>query len=253
MVSMNKTPGADNATRRRSFPIWPSHAPGPLTQFLSAGAMGLFGAAVLGWILADGLGLLAALATYGAGILIASAGLRGSYPHHSIGLCNTVTIARWAMICGLIATLITPAAGPWAVFGVAAVALLLDGVDGWLARREGLVSEFGAAFDMEVDAVLALVLALLAAAGGGVGVAVILLGLPRYGFWVAQRLLPWLRGELPPRFSRKVVCVLQISVLIALLLPVVRAPLSDVLVAIAAMALIWSFWVDMRWLWRARA
>ena len=38
----------------------------------------------------------------------------------------------------------------------------LDGVDGWLARRSGIASAFGARFDMEIDALLILVLAVLA-------------------------------------------------------------------------------------------
>ena len=40
--------------------------------------------------------------------------------------------------------------------------VLLDGVDGRLARKYGASSRFGARFDMEVDAVLICVLALLA-------------------------------------------------------------------------------------------
>jgi phosphatidylglycerophosphate synthase len=41
--------------------------------------------------------------------------------------------------------------------------LALDGLDGWLARRFGLASAYGARFDMEVDGFLILVLALLVA------------------------------------------------------------------------------------------
>ena len=37
----------------------------------------------------------------------------------------------------------------------------LDGVDGWLARRRGMSSAFGARFDMEIDALLVQVLAIL--------------------------------------------------------------------------------------------
>jgi hypothetical protein len=76
------------------------------------------------------------------------------------------------------------AAPSWAVFAVAVIALSLDGIDGWLARRQGYVSDFGARFDMEVDSVLALVLALSAAVSSGLGPLAILLGLPRYAFAV---------------------------------------------------------------------
>jgi multidrug efflux pump subunit AcrA (membrane-fusion protein) len=42
---------------------------------------------------------------------------------------------------------------------------MLDGVDGWLARRHEIASRFGARFDMEVDALLILALSVLAGCG----------------------------------------------------------------------------------------
>ena len=50
---------------------------------------------------------------------------------------------------------------------LATVALVLDGVDGRVARRTGTVSAFGARFDMEVDAFLILVLSVCVAAQVG--------------------------------------------------------------------------------------
>ena len=50
------------------------------------------------------------------------------------------------------------------------MALLLDAVDGGVARRTGTVSGFGARFDMEVDAFLILVLSgYVAGRLGGLG------------------------------------------------------------------------------------
>ncbi|MEM8656484.1 MAG: CDP-alcohol phosphatidyltransferase family protein [Pseudomonadota bacterium] len=253
---MTKTPGADNATRRGRAPIWPTDGVSPSAQFLSVGFLGLLGVVALGGLLVDGVaerGIIVAAAFYTLALWLALAGLRKGYPHPAIGLCNVVTIARLMLTSVLIAGLFDPDVAPWSVFGVATLALMLDGVDGWLARREGYVSDFGASFDVEVDSVLALVLALHAFLGGSVGAYVILLGLPRYLFWIAQFPFPWLKAELPPRFSRKVVCVLQISALIAVLLPVIQSPLSDALVGVVALALIWSFWSDVRWLARTRA
>jgi phosphatidylglycerophosphate synthase len=163
-----------------------------------------------------------ALAAYAAAVAIALRGLR-SYPHDTIGLCNLVTLFRVVLVCALIAVVVAPGAHPWLVFAVASVALALDGIDGWLARRYGHSSRFGAVFDMEVDAVLALTLALLGYFGGQAGLLVLLLGIPRYLFWGAQMATPWLDGPLPERFSRKLVCVIQIAVLIAILLPALGA------------------------------
>jgi phosphatidylglycerophosphate synthase len=190
-----------------------------------------------------------ALIGYLAGVWLTWAALRRGFDHPTLGLCNVVTLARLALTAGLLAALgVPPPLG--AVFGVAAVALVLDGVDGWLARREGRVSAFGARFDMEVDSALALVLALTALSAGTVGAAVLLIALPRYVFVIAGKGLPWLNAPLPERFSRKVVCVVQVGALVALQLPLGAA---GVVVAVVAGALAWSFGRDVVWLWRARA
>ena len=63
---------------------------------------------------------------------------------------------------------------------LATVVAVLDGIDGWLARRTGMASDFGARFDMETDAALIMVLALLAWQFGKAGVWVLASGLLRY-------------------------------------------------------------------------
>jgi len=200
----------------------------------------------------DGMALSLALAGYVAAAGLALNLMRRGYPHERLGLCNLVTLIRLTLAAALLAPLVGPAA-PWAVFVVAAIALGLDGIDGWLARREGQVSAFGARFDMEVDSGLALILALNAFAAGTAGILVLLIGLPRYAFGVAGAVLPWLRRPAPERFSRKLVCVVQIATLIALQLPPVATSVANPVVAVVAAALIWSFGRDVMWLWRARA
>jgi phosphatidylglycerophosphate synthase len=97
------------------------------------------------------------------------------------GPANAVTAAR---LLGILALPQIAAAGPLAV-AVCAVALFaLDGVDGWLARRLGLCSEFGEYFDKETDAVFMLVLCLLLYKGGRLEAWILLPGLLRYGFVV---------------------------------------------------------------------
>jgi phosphatidylglycerophosphate synthase len=206
---------------------------------------------------AAGAGALAAgLGFYGIAAAWAGVALRNGYPHARLGLCNLVTLLRLVMTAALVSALIAGVGPSWPVFGLAAVALALDGVDGWLARAQGLASRFGARFDMEVDSALALTLALSAATGGALGpagaVAAALLGLPRYAFGLAGLAAPWLRAPLPERFSRKAVCVVQLGALIALQAPILPDALALPLAGIAAAALIWSFAVDLRWLWRQR-
>ena len=62
---------------------------------------------------------------------------------------------------------------------------VLDGMDGWLARRSTLASAFGARFDMETDALLIMVLSALAWRWDRAGAWVLACGLMRYGFVAA--------------------------------------------------------------------
>ncbi len=199
--------------------------------------------------------VIAAVAGFAVSSFLAGLAFKRAYPHQSLGLCNVVTLLRLALAMTLMVPLLGPAAGngqAWAVFGIAAVGFALDGVDGRLARRAGISSAFGARFDMEVDALFAALLALLALQSGKAGVWVLALGFMRYGFAAAGMVWPWLRGPLPERWRRKAVCVAQIGVLIALLAPVITPPTSQALAALATALLVWSFVADIVWLRRAR-
>jgi phosphatidylglycerophosphate synthase len=223
----------------------------------------LLRAAILGGLAIAGVGLalpgaspvatIAALVFFCAASGVAVRLLPRHYPHDRLGLGNRVTLARLVLVSVLVSALLSGPGPSWSFCAVAAFALLLDGVDGWLARRQRLVSVFGARFDMEVDSLLALVLALNAALGTGAGLAALVLGLPRYLFLVAALALPWLRRPLPERFSRKLVCVVQLGVLIALQAPILPPMAGTALGLIAAAALTWSFATDILWLWRRRA
>jgi phosphatidylglycerophosphate synthase len=162
-----------------------------------------------------------------------------------------VTLLRAALVC-LIGGTLGARGGPlgWSVPGLVALALALDGADGWLARRLRATSRFGARFDLEVDALFLLVLALLAWQAEQVGAWVIAIGLLRYAFVAAGWLWPVLRADLPPSLRRKAVCVLQGAALLACLLPPVAADLAAALAAAALAALALSFAIDVAWLIR---
>lgn len=186
--------------------------------------------------------------------------MRRLYPHDRIGGCNAVTLLRAGLVCALLAPLaaghitghMTGQAAGWAVGAAALLALVLDGVDGWLARRAGLVSDFGARFDMEVDAAFALVLALHVWLGGALGPQVLLLGAVRYLFVAASWIMPWLAADLPQRLRRKAICVLQLATLTLLQTPLPSAAQAHALAWLALAAVVWSFALDVRWLWRHR-
>lgn len=231
-------------------------ADGPIIRFIPAvigfGALALWLGAALGG------GLPAAAVTVGLFATVAGIALRGLwlfYPHPRLGLCNLVTLLRAAMVAALAAVIVGPAAldgaAAWAVVVLAAATLALDGVDGWLARSSGLQSDFGARFDMEVDSIFALVLALLVWQGEKVGGWVLLLGAMRYLYVAATWLWPWLAMPVPVGgLRRKTVCVVQIAALVILIAPVVGPPLATVIAAAATLALVWSFGSDILWLRR---
>lgn len=233
------------------------HAPlmswtrGAVGQFvLAAVCLGLLTGALTGALFGPVYAAIA-LAAMSVGGALATALMRRGYPHYDLGPCNLVTLIRLALTSTLVAALVVPISG-WIVLGIALCALALDGIDGWLARLGGHVSDFGARFDMEVDAALGLVLALLAWASEAVGAVVLLLGLPRYVFVAASAIWPWLANPLPERLGRKIVCVIQIMALVILQAPVVDGPLASAILMTASVALVWSFGRDVRWLWRAR-
>ncbi len=193
------------------------------------------------------------LVCFTIGVAAAARALHGGYPHARLGACNVITLTRLALTMALLGPLVAGAGPSWPILAVALVTLLLDGADGWVARRQGTTSAFGARFDLEVDSALALVLAIGAATAGTVGPAALLLGLPRYLFAGGMWFFPWMRRDLPPRFSRKTVCVVQLGTLIALQAPVLPAVATPVLMAVALALLAWSFMLDLVWLWRHRA
>ncbi|MEM6940891.1 MAG: CDP-alcohol phosphatidyltransferase family protein [Pseudomonadota bacterium] len=173
-----------------------------------------------------------------------------SYPHSAFGLANAATLTRTGMVAFLFGAIFHATTSAWLVFSIAVIAFTLDGVDGWIARREGLTSDFGARFDMEVDAALAAVLAIWLMVSGTTGVEILILGFARYLFVAAGLIRPWLAGLLPYSFRRKVICVVQIAALIALLCPATPAAALPWISISAALLLIWSFVVDIRWLAR---
>jgi phosphatidylglycerophosphate synthase len=134
---------------------------------------------------------------------------------------------------------------------LAATALVLDCVDGWLARRTGTASEFGARFDMEVDAFLIAVLSCCVARS--LGPEVLLIGLARYAFVAAGWWLAWLREPAPPRHWRKVVAAVQGVVLTAVASGVPPRPVSVAAVVAALALLTESFGSEVWQKWRQHA
>lgn len=172
------------------------------------------------------------------------------------GPANRITLIRAALVAPVVTAALHPvppgAEGWYWLIAVAACALALDALDGAVARRRGWASAFGARFDMELDAFLILVLAVLVWRSGQAGAWVLLIGLMRYLFVAVAWRWPWLNRELAPSRRRQAICVVQSVALLLALAPALRPPLASV-VALAALAfLVYSFVVDIVWLHRHR-
>jgi phosphatidylglycerophosphate synthase len=216
-------------------------------------AFGVFGLAAIGWF------STLSVAGWGAGLIylvcsnaFLASGLRRSETAR-FGPANAATEVRSTLV-GLITSLVAtsfnaPISVPLLI-GLTVPALVLDAVDGWIARRTHTTSGLGARFDMEVDAFLLLVLSAYVAQD--LGWWVIVIGALRYVFVAAAWVLPWMAATLPPRYWRKVVtAVAGIGLTIAAsgLMP----GGADVLVTLLALALlVESFGRDVFWLLRRR-
>ncbi|MEM1377848.1 MAG: CDP-alcohol phosphatidyltransferase family protein, partial [Pseudomonadota bacterium] len=97
-------------------------------------------------------------ASYILAVIILGWMVQRNYPHSTIGICNAVTLIRLTIVAILFTAVIAEPPPSMSMVALAVFALCLDGIDGWFARKQGLASEFGARFDVEVDAAFALLL-----------------------------------------------------------------------------------------------
>jgi phosphatidylglycerophosphate synthase len=201
-----------------------------------------------------GLGPAGAVAGLAYGLIVfalLSRALRRMGGGDGLGPADWVTLAR-ATLVGAVTALTVDSidrSAPVAVIvAICIVALVLDAVDGKVARRTGTVSGLGARFDMEVDAFLILVLSL--SVSRSMGGWVLAIGVMRYAYVAASWVLPWMRVPLPPRYWRKLVAALQGIALVAATSGVLPTPVAAAGVAIALALLVESFSRDVAWQWR---
>src|SRR2546423_3313791 len=148
------------------------------------------GLGVAGWI--------AGLATGSAATaLIVTARMRSDQP--AMFPADWVTLTRALLVAGVAGLVADSFVRPVSIAGLvtlSTVALVLDAVDGQVARRTGTATELGARIDCEVDAFLILLLSIFVSQDYGGWVLAI--GAARYALLLAGRLIPWLAAPLPP-------------------------------------------------------
>lgn len=223
--------------------------PGPMigliSQFALLGALaGTVGLGGPGWAVGIASGVI-------TNVTLA----RGLARHGAAGLgpADRVTLTRATLVCGVAALTADSFSRPTPVSTLVAltvVALVLDAVDGWVARRTKTASPLGARSDMEVDAFLILVLSVYVARSTGTWVLAI--GAARYAFVVVRRLLPWMRGTVPPRQWCKVVAATQGVVLTVVAADILPRHWEYAALAAALALLAESFGREVWWLWSDR-
>jgi phosphatidylglycerophosphate synthase len=173
-----------------------------------------------------------------------------------LGPANRITLTRATLVGGVAALVADAFTSPIsasaldAVVALATVALVLDAVDGRVARLTNTVTPLGARFDMEVDAFL--IFGLSCYVARSLGAWILAIGLARYAFVAAGWVLPWLRRTTPARRWCKTVAAIQgivLTVAASRVLP--RQWLVGALV-VAFVLLSESFGRDIGWLWLHR-
>lgn len=225
-----------------------------LLGIAAAGSAAFVIALVTGPLVGAGPGYL--VKTLGVFAIVSALALGTVGAHHPfsrIGPANQITLFRAALVAAAVGQVGEPASvrAAWLAVGITGLAAILDGVDGWLARRSGHSSAFGARFDMETDALLILGLSVLVWQHGKAGLWVLACGSMRYVFVACTRLVPWMGGPLRSTLRGKTVAIGQLVGLGAALSPAVPSPYSNVTSAVTLAALGWSFAVDVVWLFRS--
>src|ERR1700751_5912106 len=239
----------------------------PATRLAGKGALPTIGLAAILGLLATAalLGIVSATAGLGvagwitglatgsaATALLVTARMRSDQP--AMFPADWVTLTRALLaagVAGLVADSFVRPVPVTALVTLSTVALVLDAVDGQVARRTGTATELGARIDCEVDAFLILLLSIFVSQDYGGWVLAI--GAARYALLLAGWLIPWLAAPLPPRYWGKVVAAVQGIVLTVAASGVLDRRAGMIAVAAALLLLAESFGRNVIWLYRTGA
>jgi phosphatidylglycerophosphate synthase len=214
----------------------------------------LASAVVLGVVSATaGLGAAGWIAGLAAGsaapALLRAARMRSDQPY--VHPADWVTLTRAVLaagVAGLVAGSLSQPVPIIALVTLSTVALVLDAVDGQVARRTGTATALGGRLDGEVDAFLILLLSI--AVSREYGSWVLIIGAARYLLLLAGWLIPWLAAPLPPRYWRRVVAAVQGIVLTVAATGQLSRLAGMFAVGAALLLLAESFGRDVIWLYR---
>jgi phosphatidylglycerophosphate synthase len=165
----------------------------------------------------------------------------------AFGPANAVTTLRmFTVLLAMAALWPAPATTviAWLPCVMLGLALALDGLDGFLARRLGTSTSFGARFDVNVDSLLLLGCVLHLFASGRSGGWVFAVPALRPLFLIGRRIAPRLGGTLPPSRLRKMLFASGAGLLVLALVPALPRSGAAGLAACSLLVLTVSFAFD---------
>src|SRR5215211_7683103 len=198
--------------------LWPSRRGAAEYWLLAACGPIVLRAGLLGWQLS-----WLSASTAGFCFLVLATLVTRHSRARTFRIADVVTLARGLGICFLAGLSLQAVLGGLerralvVMIIMGTLCLLLDGVDGRVARARREASAFGARFDVETDAAMLIVLSVAVAALGIAGWWVLAIGAMRYAYVAMSLVVPALRTPLPYRYSAKVIAVLQAVALLAAL------------------------------------
>lgn len=135
---------------------------------------------------------------------------------------------------------------------MALISLILDGIDGLLARCLYQVTEFGEYFDQEADTIFMIVLVLSLYFNYDSTIIIFLIPLYRYLFLLMQKRYRWMKRKLTDSFRRKFICLMTILILILCHLGFLGEALIMNLSLLAIFIITFSFVKDIIWLYERK-
>jgi phosphatidylglycerophosphate synthase len=199
------------------------------------------------------------LALAGAGTAYVFGALWRFLPEHRVkdggllsrlGPGNLLTVARGTLVAwlfGLLGTRMSSEVLGWLPAGLYLAVVVLDHVDGRLARASRTATHLGERLDLEYDGFSAFTAYALAVHFGRLPAVFLGIGLLRYAFQLGEWALPRFSRSplsLPVSRGRRAIASLQSGFLVGLLWPIVGPPVATVAACLMGAALLGSFGRD---------
>lgn len=166
---------------------------------------------------------------------------RDQWPPRGFGMANAITACRLLLTAAI--GFASGSAGWW-LCGACLLIFALDGIDGKVARRRGESSEFGAGFDLEVDAFFVAVMGFVLWDRGVAAWWCLVPGLLRYLYVLVVARLPD-RPHEPRSFISRVAYSVLVSCFTAAF--VVPPAAATAVTALGTLTLCWSFGRSFWW------